>query len=139
MKSFSELTRKEKGIELLRWISVLPAAVLGDYAGYVIGGILVWLALTVGLVNPPSDDSGFNRSLRYLIWMFPKGVACVIAGAKTAPRCRLATASVVAVLWMLWTDMIHRFAGPTVVATAVAAGCGVAFIFVSEKSKTRPK
>lgn len=91
------------------------------------GGTLVWLAVTVGLVNPPSDDSSFNRSLRYLLWMFPEGVACVIAGAKTAPRWRLATACVI--LWILWIDRIHGFEGPTLVATAVAGGCGAAYVF----------
>ena len=33
MKSFFELTRKEKFIELLRWICVLPVALLAQRVG----------------------------------------------------------------------------------------------------------
>jgi hypothetical protein len=139
MKPFFALTAKEKGIELLRWVCVLPAAILGDYVGYIIGGTVGRLAQIVGLVHPPSDDSGINRTLRYLIWMFPEGVASVIAAAKTAPRYRLATASVAAVLWILLIDTIHRFGGPTLVATGVAGICGTAYIFYTESSKRPPE
>lgn len=137
MKSLSALNPKEKGIELLRWMCVLPAAMLGDFAGYYLGGALGLLAQTLGIVNPPSDDSSSNRLLRYLIWLFPVGVTVVMVGAKTAPRLRLATASVLAVLWILWTNRIHGFEGPTVIATPVAAGCGLAFIFYWEKLKLK--
>src|SRR5688500_9653792 len=127
MRPFSALTTWERVVELARWVCVLPAAVLGDYAGYILGGILGVLAVAVGLVNPASDDSSWNRSLRYLIWMFPEGVTCVIAGAKTAPRWRLAIACVVAIVWILWVDRIHGFEGPTLMATAVAGPCGVTY------------
>lgn len=138
MKPFSALTEKEKLIELLRWFSVLPAAVLGFFAAYYAGGFLLPLAEALGVVNPPSD-MGFNRYLRYLIWLFPMGVAFVIAGAKTAPRFRLAAASVLAVLWVLWTGRTHGFSYEAVISAAVAAGCGTAFIFYAEKSKVRPE
>jgi hypothetical protein len=133
----SLLTAKRKVLELLRWILVLPAAWLGDYAGYVLGGLLCGLAVAIGLVNPPSDDSELNRSLRYLIWMFPEGVVGVIAGAKTAPRWHRTTAYVVALLWVFCINRIHGFEGPTVMATFVAALCGVACVHFLERDTSR--
>jgi hypothetical protein len=137
MKPFSALTSKEKGVELCRWICVLPAAKLGDVAGYWIGGAFGLIAQTLGVVNPPSDDSSSNRMLRYLIWLFPVGIVVVIAAAKTAPRWRLATAGVVATLWMLWTNRIHGFDATTLIAAPVSACCGIAFVLYSDVLKRR--
>jgi hypothetical protein len=135
MKPFSALTKREKAIELVRWLLVLPAAALGDYAGYFIGGMLLLLAQSFGLVNPASDDSELNRFFRYLIWLFPVGVVVVITGAQTAPRFRLAAATGMAILWILWTDAIHRFQGPTVYVTPLAASCGAVIVLRLEKLK----
>jgi hypothetical protein len=129
MKSFFALTAKARVIEIVRWVCVVPIAILGDYVGFVIGGMLGSIAMRVGLVNPPSDDSSFNRALRYLIWMFPEGLVCVIAATKMAPRSQRLTACIVAGAWMLLVDRIHGFEGPTLIATAVSGGCGVACIF----------
>jgi hypothetical protein len=122
--------------ELLRWIGVLRAAMLGFFAGYCLGGILIRLTETVGMVNPPSE-MGFNRFLRYLIWLFPMGVAFVIAGAKMAPRFRPAMAGVLAVVWILWTGRTHHWGYEPAVAAAVAAAGGAAYICYAERSKGR--
>jgi hypothetical protein len=128
---------KQKAIELLRWICVVPAAMLGDFVGYYLGGGLGMLAQVLGIVNPPSDDSSGNRLFRYVIWLFPVGMIVVLAGAKTAPRYHLATAFVVGITWMLWTDRIHGFEGPTLIATAVGAGCGTAFVIYEALRKCK--
>lgn len=136
-KPFTERTANEMGVELLRWICVLPAAMLGSFVGNVIGAILVRVAVSVGLIHPPSDMSFSNTCARYLIWLFPQGAACVIAGAKMAPRSCLAVACVVGVLWSLLTDWIHRWADYTVIPTAVTAASGTAIVFYSERLKRR--
>jgi hypothetical protein len=79
--------KQAKIIELLRWISVVPAALLGLSAGYIIGAAAISLARTLAVIVLPGDME-LNRLVRYLIWLFPMGVAYVIAGAMTAPRCR---------------------------------------------------
>jgi hypothetical protein len=136
MKSFVELTGKEKLIELLRWIGVLPAALFGLCAGNVASGMLLGIARTVGIVQPPSE-MGLNRFVRYGIWLFPMGLAFIIAGALMAPRFRLAAASVLAVLWILWTGTIHRWGHEATLGAVVSAACGVAGVFYFEKSRVR--
>ena len=134
---YSALTSRQKIIELVRWTCVLPAAKLGDLVGYGFGGALGLFAQSLGIVNPPSDDSSSNRMQRYLIWLIPVGLTVVIAAAKTAPRWRLATAVAIAVSWVLWTDRIHGFEGPTVIGTAVSACCGIAVILYWEVLRQR--
>jgi hypothetical protein len=136
MKSFSELTGKEKLIELLRWLCIPPAAMLGFVVAYYGGGFCLPLAEFVGIVNPPSD-MGFNRMLRYVIWLFPMGAAYVVAGALAAPRWRMLPALVLAVLWILWTGRIHGWSRESVVGAAVAAMSGAAFVFWSEGRRKR--
>ena len=63
---------KEKTIELVRWICVLPAAMLGKFAGDLIGWGLGTLSVTCGMVDP--GDMGFGRLVRHLIWGFPVGL-----------------------------------------------------------------
>ena len=68
MKTFSELTGKEKGIELLRWISVLPVALL---AGLVGDSIMYFVV--VRLVMRDLSYEGFDRWLRHLVGGFLGG------------------------------------------------------------------
>jgi hypothetical protein len=133
MKAFSQLTRREIVIETLRWLLTSPAAVLGNYVGYIIGGVFIALAQRLQIVNAPSDDSASNRFARYVIWLFPMGVIVVVAAAKTAPRFRLVAAIVAAICWTLWTNRIHGFDGPTVYGTLAAAGCGTGIVFYLDR------
>ena len=145
MKSFSELTGKEKSIELLRWICVPAAAVLGVLAVHLIARFVMppALAQPPGSAAMPAPD--FYRI--YLLWIFRILMVAgfVIAGAKTAPRGRLATAIVLAGLWILSAlsshVLVHLSRGKPhythfVVEAVAAAGAAVA-IGYSEKSKGR--
>lgn len=116
-------------MEVLRWVCVPPAAWLASYAGYILGGTLGLLATRIALVNPPSDDSPLNRSLRYAIWMIPQGILCIAAAAATAPRWRRTTAVLVAVWWTLCQDFIHGFESPTLWVTALASVLALAGVF----------
>ena len=127
----------QRMIEALRWTCVPLAAWLGNYVGYILGGTLGLLATRIGIVNPPSDDSPLNRSLRYLIWMLPQGILCVVAGAELAPRWRRTTAVVVGAWWALCIDFIHGFEGPTLYATPLAAALGIALVVYLERAKRR--
>jgi hypothetical protein len=80
---------------------------------------------------------GADRWVRHLIRGFPGGAVFVVAGAKTAPRLRRATAIILAVLSIaaaIETHWINHGDGLPVVAGAVAVACGAAFISYSEKS-----
>jgi len=113
----------ERKIELLRWFAVLPAAMLGGLVASIIADVVIGLA---------SDGI-----LKILIIEIPKGATGVIAGAKTAPRCRVPTALVLAALWIFLSVMIHLLLRSplgwsnymAVIVAAVAAVGAVAFIY----------
>ena len=96
MKSFSELTGKEKSTELLRWICVPAAAVLGVLALRIIAGFVMPRAAAQlpGSVAMPTSD--FSRFFLHSVSGILTAAVFVIAGAKTAPRGRLATTIVLA-------------------------------------------
>ena len=146
MKSFSERTGKEKAIELLRWVLVPCVAVL---AGFVVPRLIANFLMPPALAQPPGTPrvppSDFQRF--YLPWIATilMGAAFVIAGAKTAPRGRFATALVLVTLWTLYSLMWHVLVHPVrdirhytqfLVAT-LAAASGAAYIAYSEKRPLR--
>ena len=128
MKPFSDLTGREKKIELLRWCSVLPAAVLGGFIASIMADVVVRLASPDGM-------------LRVLITEFPKGAAIVITGAKTAPRARVPIAMILAALWISLSVIIHVLLRGrvgwsnymAVVVAAVAAVGAAAFIRLRQR------
>jgi hypothetical protein len=135
MKPFSELTRKEMFIELLRWIGVLPVAMLAGLVGQMLPFAIVVQPVMSGL-----SYEGTGRWLRHLIGGFLGGAAFVVAGAKMAPRFRRATALVLAacsIVSAIGTHWINHGDVIPVVAATVAAVGGVAFLFYSERSKGR--
>ena len=129
MRSFFQLTGKEKTIELLRWVCVLPVAMLGGFGAFCIAGVVKSFGSFGGIVN-------------ILITQFPIGTAIVLAGAITAPRFRLATACCLAVPWVLVSYIIHvqqqRAHGavpeyfPGVIA-ALATAAAVVYIFLKAR------
>ena len=113
MRRISELTRNGKLIEALRWLCVLPAAVLGDSAVQFIVGAA---AQIVGLGGSRSlSDSGIAYLLTLFLYYVPRKAVFVVAGATMAPRRRIATAIVLAVLGISLSLVIHvlgqHFAG----------------------------
>jgi hypothetical protein len=131
MNSFSELTRKEQLIELLRWIGVVPVAMLAGLVGHMLTVAIVVHPILSGL-----SREGTGRWLRHLIGGFLGGAAFVVAGAMTAPRFRRATALVLAAGYILSVLGIHWVRHGDiipVVAATVAAAAGVAFHFYSDR------
>lgn len=145
MKPFSVLTRTEKRIELLRWLGVPVAAVLGVVVLHIIAGLVVSRAVAQIPDSDAVPGSDFRQFfLRSLSGILPAAVF-VLAGAKTAPRGRLATAIVLTGLWSLSAltshVLVHLSQGTPhymhfLVEAVGAAGAAVA-IGYSEKSKGR--
>ena len=137
MKTFSELTRRGEGIELLRWVCVLPVGLVVRH----VLQVLMFLVVIRPLLSELSYE-GFDRWLRHLTGGLPGGVAFIIAGAKTAPRFHRATAVVLAVGSIALAIRIHWFPHRDdipIVAEAAAVACGAAYMFYSEKTNNRPK
>lgn len=142
MKAFSELTAREKLVELLRWIGVPIVAVLS----------VVLLRFVIALLRPPAlaqlpgapETPLTDLSRLILPRLFGALLAAlfVLAGARTAPRCRVATAGVLAAFWTTAEFLSHvvlsRGRGvphyADVVIAAIAAGGAVVYLIRS----TRP-
>ena len=142
MNSFSELTAREKTMERLRWICVLPAAVLGGFAAQTIAGLVNRLAV-YGWGT--AAESTLVYGLQLLMFYVLKCAVFIVAAAKMAPRGRLATAIVLAAAAILMSLVVHVLGQPHpgVVNythfTAESAGTviGVAYVFYSEKARSR--
>jgi hypothetical protein len=105
MKPFSELTGRGKLIEVLRWLCVLPAALLAHSALELVVDAAVQIARFGGWGI--FGDSHIAYLVRlFLFYVSPKA-AFVIAGAKTAPRYQTATAIVLTVLGFLFSLLTH--------------------------------
>ena len=81
MTAFSELTGRRKAIELLRWLCVLPAAVLGGLATCYIGGLLSRFFMSIW---GTSVDSTFVSFFRLVLLNVPKSAAFVVADGPVA-------------------------------------------------------
>jgi hypothetical protein len=107
MRSFAELNTSEKCLELLRWVCVVPAAVLAGMAPRYLASLLMPPALAQPPGMPPATVPYFQRYyLPYLVG-FVMAAAFVIVGARTAPRRRVPVAIMLAGLWMLFSFIIH--------------------------------
>jgi hypothetical protein len=105
VKPFSELTGREKLVELARWACVPPAAVLGVLVPHFLAGFV----MRPPVAQPPgtpTPDPDLGRLLARVLFVFV-GATFVLAGAGAAPRRRLATAVVLAILWALYCLTIH--------------------------------
>jgi hypothetical protein len=134
-RAFSDLSRREKAIELLRWIVVLPAAVLGRFAMVLLLGLIVRFADFAGWLA----DSELP-AVKLLLSCCPKEAAFVIAGAKTAPRRRLLTTVILAIAAGLMSLTIHILGQPNpgtvnyahFAAEFVGAVAGAGYVIFSE-------
>ena len=134
MKSSSETIEKEKKAGLLQWIIVLLTAVLGGFVAAIIAGAVMALVSSGGWLDA-------------LVTELARGAALVIAGAKSSPRSRLATALVLAGVWTSLSLTkhalrVHGSLGLTnymaVVGTVVGVAGGSAFI-CSQERKRKPR
>ena len=143
--AFHELTGSEKAIEVLRWLAVLPVAVIAGVAAHLLAIIGNSPGCTRGLINP--DESVLDRCFVVLVSNVAMGAVIVIAGAKTAPRYKQVVAIVLAVVWiffsgMVFTVLLQRPAQfwdyMAVVVGAIAAVGGAAYIY-TEQAMSKPQ
>lgn len=139
MNSFSNLTTTAKAVEVLRWIGVLPVAVLCQSLYHM---IVMALFLTKATVGGEVPQRSALVDFLYLLIYYPPHVALfVIAGAMVAPRFRLATAILLAVLAIALSLTIHVLLPDNVGVnnykhfTAESAGAigGLVFVFYWER------
>lgn len=104
MTPFSELTGRARRIEVLRWLGVLPAALLGDFVVHFILGAVVHFASYGGW---GTGGSNIAYVLSLFLYYVPRKSAFVIAGAKTAPRHQAPAAIVLTLLGLVLSLMIH--------------------------------
>jgi hypothetical protein len=108
MNPFSQLSRRAKLIEVLRWLGVLPAALLGELV--VRHGIgVAFAAVHMVSYGARENVSGLNAGhfLRIVFYYVVPRSAFVIAGAKIAPRFQLATAIALTGLGVFLSLMTH--------------------------------
>ena len=105
MKPFSESTGRQRLIEALRWLCVLPAAVLGHIALEFVVGAAWQIGRSGGWAIPGDSNSAYY--LMMFLHLVPPKSAFVIAGARMAPRYQRATAIVLTLLGFLFSLMTH--------------------------------
>lgn len=116
--------------ELLRWLVVLPAAIIGWWLS---GGALAVLPSLVGI---DLRGSGYPKFLFPLLFYLSSGVVFTLVGGLIAPAKRPVTATGLAVLLILLSIQIHILGQPNPGLTnymhctgeALGAAIGVAVI-----------
>jgi len=143
MRSFSELTGREKAVEVVRWFCVPAAAVLIVVAVRIVASF----AMPPVYAQPPGTPvvltSDFQRFVLARILGALMIASSVLAGAFVAPRYRLAAALVLAGLWTVYSLLSHvlvhlgrgkpHYLDFTI--AALAAIGAAAYIFYSERAK----
>jgi len=139
---FADLNGRQKAIEILRWMAVLPAAILGGLAAHLVAIIGNSPGCTRGMVNP--DESVLDKFFVVLMSNALMGAVTVVAGAKTAPRHRRIVAVVLAVAFifvcgMTFTVALQRQFSPwdfmAIIVGAVAAATGAAHVCLEKRDK----
>jgi hypothetical protein len=145
MKAFAELTGQERAVEILRWLLVPVAAVSAVFVLLLISQVAMPPVMAPRLGEPRPGPDPLRTVMARTFGML-MGVAIVLARAKTAPRRRLATALVLAGLWIGYSFLIHVYVHlgrgmPNLWHFALAVGAslfGVAVVGYAERSH-RPR
>jgi hypothetical protein len=106
MKPFAELTGREKAVEILRWLLVPVASFVAVYVLILISQVALPPQMAQPPGTPPTPVSEFQRLVPRVFNVLISGVL-VLAGAKMAPRWRVATALALAGLWIGYAFLIH--------------------------------
>ena len=143
MRSFAELSAREKCLEVVRWVCVAPASMLAGMAPRFVASFFMPPALAQLPGTPPVRVSDFQRYYLPHMIGFVMAAAFVIVGARMAPRWRVPVAVVLAVVWVLYSFSVHilphwghdprhyRY----VYVAALSAAAAAANIWYSEKHK----
>lgn len=105
MTPFSDLTGRARLIEVLRWLCILPAAVLANFVVQFFVGAVVQFARSAGWDNLSDSAIAYSTGL-LLGYVAPKS-AFVVVGSKVAPRRQLGTAIVLTALGILFSLLTH--------------------------------
>ena len=133
MKRFAELSAGQKAIEIVRWLSVLPAAFFTSRLPYLFFWLLIPppMAQLPGTPRPP-PPSDLQRMLVPWLLALLTAPGFVLVGSLVAPRRRRYVAIVLALLFtlhaFLYHILIHLPGTPhyTYFAAAVLAAAGSA-------------
>jgi hypothetical protein len=144
MTPFAELTGRQKVIEVLRWLAVVPAAVLSVAALRIIARF-VMPPLVIQPPGTPVIPVSEGRLLLVRALYILMGLAFVIAGASMAPRWHFATAVVLSLVWIgysfLYQVLVHLGQGPPhyvyFALESVSAACGAVAIYFIERIARR--
>lgn len=130
-ESIAQLTTREKWVELLRWVGLLPMAVIVERAG----DFLTYFLVGQVFLNRLGHE-GFHRWERHIFGGLLGGAAFVITGTLIAPRHRRATAVVLAAGAIALAILIHgprHHDVPPIVAETIAVAFGVVYVFKTQK------
>lgn len=105
-------------MHILRWILVLPAAMIAQFAVRMLGGAI--LGVAAGLLGPGIRDSPPLDWLYLIVSYFVSALAFVVAGAMLAPRGRTATA-VTLMLLGIALSLTKHVVGPQLAGNRVGA------------------
>jgi hypothetical protein len=133
MNSIPESAQRERAWHLLRWICVLPVAMLFWIAAYYASGMVAAVATAAW---GSASKSTLVYWIRFGMFYIPKNAAFVFGGAMTAPRYRVATAAVLASMASGLALLVHVLGQNTVGFTnythfaAESAGAALGIICV---------
>lgn len=107
MRSFTELSAREKCIDVVRWLLVVPAAWLAGMAPRFIYMLVRPPAMVQlpGTPRPPVSD--FQRIYLPHLLGIVMAAAFIVVGAKVAPRWRVPVAGILAAAWIVFAYLIH--------------------------------
>ena len=136
MKRFAELSGAQKVVEIVRWLCVLPAAVLTSRVPFLFFWLLIppQMAQLPGTPKPPPPPDWQRMLIPWLVALLT-APGFVLVGSLVAPRHRRYVAVVLALLMtlhaFLYHILIHLPGTPHYMyfAAAVLAAAGSAALF----------
>jgi hypothetical protein len=141
MRWFAELSTRDKSIEVVRWVLVLPAAWLAGMAPRFIARVLIPPTMVQPPGMPRPRVSDFQQIYLPHLLAVVMAAAFVIVGAKVAPRRRVLVAGILAALWIAFSFLIHvgphdsfelRYLARPIVAMVGAVGAA-GYVWWSER------
>jgi hypothetical protein len=83
-------------LDLLHWVGMVPASLLGGWFGRSVGGLFLFLR-----------NLGYPEYLFPLMFLLPSGLVFTVAGTLVAPRYRIAVAIGLTALCLIQSLVIH--------------------------------
>jgi hypothetical protein len=141
MQSFADLSARDKSIEVVRWVLAVPAAWVAGMAPVFLERYIRPPMMVLPPGTPRPQVSDFQRIYLLIVLGIVMAAAFVIVGAKVAPRWRVPVAGILAVMWMVFSYLMHvgphasfelRYLTHFIVAVVSAVGA-TAYVWWSER------